>query len=48
MSEPMGGDFGKTAMPVRHSQAYGREILFYFISLGAIVIPYRKDGHGRG
>jgi len=41
----MGGGFGKTATPVRHSEPYGRETLFYFISLGAIMIPYRKDGH---
>lgn len=44
----MGGGFGKTVTPVRNSMSYSREILFYFISLFAIMRHTEKVGVGEG
>ena len=35
---------GETIMPMRHNELHSWEILFYFISFVAIMIPHRKDG----
>lgn len=39
-----GSVFRETTMPVRHNELHSGEILLYFLSFVAIMIPHRKDG----